>query len=305
MSTLFLDLEVFCEVPIQNGTHAYAEKAEVLLFAYALDNGPVYVWDVASGEKMPDDLHWALIDKNVLLCAHNSHFDRTVLRHAMPGYPLALPRWRDTMVKALAHSLPGSLGDLCDILKVPTDKAKAKDGRQLIMLFCKPRPATSKLRRATRETHSAQWAKFVEYAGLDIAAMRAVDKKLPTWNYRGIELALWHLDQTINDRGVMVDTDLAHAAIRAVEREQKVLAARTSDITQGAVATSPRARCKRPPSATPCYATCSQPMASTCGTCSNRRWSGAWLTPICRSNCANCWVSAFRPAPPVPASTRP
>jgi len=235
MSTLFLDLEVFCEVPIQNGTHAYAEKAEVLLFAYALDNGPVYVWDVASGEKMPDDLHWALIDKNVLLCAHNSHFDRTVLRHAMPGYPLALPRWRDTMVKALAHSLPGSLGDLCDILKVPTDKAKAKDGRQLIMLFCKPRPATSKLRRATRETHSAQWAKFVEYAGLDIAAMRAVDKKLPTWNYRGIELALWHLDQTINDRGVMVDTDLAHAAIRAVEREQKVLAARTSDITQGAV----------------------------------------------------------------------
>ncbi|KDC01369.1 DNA-directed DNA polymerase domain protein [Bordetella bronchiseptica D993] len=222
-------------MPIQNGTHAYAEKAEVLLFAYALDNGPVYVWDAASGEKMPDDLRWALIDENVALCAHNSHFDRTVLRHAMPDYPLALPRWRDTMVKALAHSLPGALGDLCDILKVPTDKAKDKAGKQLIMLFCKPRPATSKLRRATRETHPAEWAKFVEYAGLDIEAMRVIDQKLPAWNYQGTELALWHLDQTINDRGVMVDTDLAHAAIRAVERTQKVLAARTSDITLGAV----------------------------------------------------------------------
>ncbi|KCV27496.1 hypothetical protein L489_5542, partial [Bordetella bronchiseptica 00-P-2730] len=235
MSTLFLDLETYCEVPIQNGTHAYAEKAEVLLFAYALDNGPVYVWDAASGEKMPDDLRWALIDENVALCAHNSHFDRTVLRHAMPDYPLALPRWRDTMVKALAHSLPGALGDLCDILKVPTDKAKDKAGKQLIMLFCKPRPATSKLRRATRETHPAEWAKFVEYAGLDIEAMRVIDQKLPAWNYQGTELALWHLDQTINDRGVMVDTDLAHAAIRAVERTQKMLAARTSDITLGAV----------------------------------------------------------------------
>jgi hypothetical protein len=43
------------------------------------------------------------------------------------GYRLPRERWRDTMVKALAHSLPGSLGDLCDILKIPTDKAKDKD----------------------------------------------------------------------------------------------------------------------------------------------------------------------------------
>ncbi|WP_231643256.1 DNA polymerase [Ralstonia syzygii] len=235
MTTLWLDLETYCEVPIQNGTHVYAEGAEVLLFAYALDDGPVRVWDCTAEPIMHADLDAALRDPSVVLYAHNSHFDRTVLRHAMPGYPLGLPRWRDTMVKALAHSLPGALGDLCSILKVPTDKAKDKAGKQLIMLFCKPRPATSKLRRATRETHPAEWAKFVEYAGLDIEAMRAIDKKLPAWNYQGAELALWHLDQTINDRGVMVDTDLAHAAIRAVERAQKVLAARTSDITLGAV----------------------------------------------------------------------
>jgi DNA polymerase len=233
MTTLFLDLETFSTVPITNGTHAYAEGAEIMLFAYALDDGPVKVWDCTARPLMPDDLADALDDPAVILYAHNSHFDRTVLWHN--GYRLPRERWRDTMVKALAHSLPGSLGDLCDILKIPTDKAKDKAGRQLIQLFCKPRPATSKVRRATRETHPAEWAKFVEYAGLDIEAMRAIDKKLPAWNYQAGELALWHLDQAINDRGVMVDTDLAHAAIRAVERAQKVLAHRTNELTDGAV----------------------------------------------------------------------
>lgn len=233
MTTLWLDLETFSAVPITNGTHAYAEGAEIMLFAYAFDDGPVKVWDCTAKPLMPNDLADALDDPAIVLYAHNSHFDRTVLWHN--GYRLPRERWRDTMVKALAHSLPGDLGDLCDILKVSTDKAKDKAGRQLIQLFCKLRPATSKLRRATRETHPAEWAKFVEYAGLDIEAMREVDKKLPAWNYQAGELALWHLDQTINDRGVMVDTDLAHAAIRAVERAQKVLVARTSDLTLGFV----------------------------------------------------------------------
>lgn len=233
MTTLWLDLETFSAVPITNGTHAYAAGAEIMLFAYALDDGPVKVWDCTAKPLMPDDLADALDDPAAILYAHNSHFDRTVLWHN--GYRLPVERWRDTMVKALAHSLPGSLGDLCDILKVPTDKAKDKAGRQLIQLFCKPRPATNKVRRATRETHPAEWAKFVEYAGLDIEAMREVDKKLPAWNYQGDELALWHLDQAINDRGVLMDVELAHAAIRAVERAQKVLAARTHQLTEGAV----------------------------------------------------------------------
>lgn len=235
MTTLHLDLETFCPVPIKNGTHAYAEEVEIMLFAWAIDDGPVSVWDVTTGTKAPAPLRAALRDPEVLVCAHNSHFDRTVLRHAMPEFCPPIERWRDTMVKALAHSLPGSLGDLCDILKVSTDKAKDKAGRQLIQLFCKPRPATSKVQRATRETHPVEWARFVEYAGLDIEAMREVDKKLPSWNYQAAELALWHLDQTINDRGVLMDVELAHAAIRAVERAQKVLAARTSDLTLGVV----------------------------------------------------------------------
>ncbi|KKF34362.1 DNA polymerase I [Erwinia tracheiphila] len=233
---LWLDLETFSEVPIKNGTHAYAENVEVMLFAWAIDTAPVHVWDVTSGKPMPANLKMALTNPDVLIYAHNSHFDRTVLNHAMPGVAAGgVERWRDTMVRALAHGLPGSLGDLCDILSVSQDKAKDKAGKQLIQLFCKPRPKNSAIRRATAKTHPVEWQRFVEYAGLDIDAMREIDKKLPTWNYSGQELALWHRDQRINDRGVFMDVQLAEAAVTAVEMEQKVLAKRTRELTDNEV----------------------------------------------------------------------
>ena len=65
--------------------------------------------------------------------------------------------------------------------------------------------------------------------------MREIDKKLPAWNYSGQELALWHRDQRINDRGVFMDVQLAEAAVTAVEMEQKVLAKRTRELTDNAV----------------------------------------------------------------------
>jgi DNA polymerase len=232
---LWIDCETYSEVPIQHGAHAYAAGAEVMLFAWGLDDEPAQVWDCTAGGPMPDRLAAALGDATVEAWAHNSHFDRTVLRHALPALCPPLERWRDTLVQALSHGLPGSLGELCDVLRVPTDKAKDRAGRQLIQLFCKPRPATSKLRRATRLTHPAEWARFVEYAALDIDAMREVHKRLPQWNYKGAELALWQLDQRINDRGVAIDTKLVAGAIAAVDAEQCELARRTRELTAGQV----------------------------------------------------------------------
>ncbi|WP_415186351.1 DNA polymerase [Serratia rubidaea] len=161
---------------------------------------------------------------------------RHALQHHLPGVMAGgVERWRDTMVQALAHGLPGALGALCDVLNIPQDKAKDKEGKALIQLFCKPRPKNNKLRRATRKTHPEEWRRFVAYAGNDIEAMREVHKRLPKWNYQGAELALWHRDQQINDRGVCMDVDLAEAAIIAVEQEQKRLAKRTQVMTDGEV----------------------------------------------------------------------
>ncbi|WP_116361547.1 DNA polymerase [Klebsiella aerogenes] len=232
---LWGDLETYCEIPINNGTHAYAEGVEVMLFAWAIGDEPVSVWDLTAGESIPSRLRKAIADPNTILFFHNSHFDRTVLRHAMPELAPPVERWRDTMVQALAHSLPGALGALCEVLGVPQDKAKDKEGKSLIQLFCKPRPKNSKLRRATSKTHPVEWQRFVAYAGLDIEAMREVYKRLPKWNYQGAELALWHRDQRINDRGVCMDVQLAQAAIEAVDLEQKRLAKRTQVMTDGEV----------------------------------------------------------------------
>jgi len=253
MTRLWGDLETYSEVPIAHGTYAYAAAAEVMLFAWAIDDGPVSVWDATVGGPMPPELAAALEDETVEIWFHNSMFDRTVLRRSPKAWAPSLRaarnvhRWRDTMVQALAHSLPGSLGTLCEILQVPQDQAKDKEGRQLVQLFCKPRPKTSKIRRATRETHPAEWARFVEYARLDIEAMRECHRRLPTWNYPGTrlaggagwrELCLWHLDQQINDRGVTIDLELVHAAIAAVDAEQERLADLTSDMTDGQVASA-------------------------------------------------------------------
>ncbi|WP_079917513.1 DNA polymerase [Salmonella enterica] len=235
LSILYADLETFSETPINCGTHRYAEKAEVMLFAYALDDQPVKVWDLTTGQPMPPDLSAALNDPAVMTVWHNGGmFDSVVLRHAL-NIDLPPERIHDTMVQALAHGLPGSLSDLCDILGVASDKAKDKAGRQLIMLFCKPRPKNSKIRRATRSTHPEEWKRFVSYAGSDISAMREIYRKIPRWNFTPEERALWCLDQRINCRGVCIDTGLAQSAIAAVEQEQQRLAERTQAMTDNEV----------------------------------------------------------------------
>jgi len=229
MTTLYLDLETFSDVPITHGTHAYAQNAEVLLATWAWNEDPVQ--DVSYPTY---DFLQSLVDEADFVVIHNSAFDRTILAHNNVFIPLN--RINDTMVRALAHGLPGSLGQLCDILGVPTDKAKDKRGKKLIQLFTKPRPKNMKLRRANEDTHPEEWAEFVEYARLDVEAMREVHKRLPSWNSTLAERNLWALDQRINDRGIAVDLDLARAALRAAAKAGTDLAERAKAATGGAVA---------------------------------------------------------------------
>jgi DNA polymerase len=232
---LYCDFETYSPVPLKDGTHRYAEQAEVMLFTYAFDDGPARCWDLTENPKPPSDLMDALRGPDVLtVWANGGMFDRVVAKHALPWLYDAVPieRWYDTRVQALAHSLPGALDKLCEIFNV-ADEDKKLDGKALIQLFCKPPAKNLKRGRATRHTHPQEWEAFKRYAIQDIPSMRAVHKKMPTWNYQGGEMALWQLDQAINMRGVQMDLDLARAAIRAVDRAQKRLAARTVELTNG------------------------------------------------------------------------
>ena len=232
MSVLYLDLETYCPVNIRHGAYRYAEEAEVMLVAIARDNDPVDVWET---QDMPE---WRKVLREAVEAAdtvviHNSNFDRTVLREQ--GVNIPVEKIVDTMVLALQHSLPGSLGQLCDVLKVPQDKAKDKAGKKLINRFTKPCPKNMKLRRATRETHPDEWTAFIEYARLDVDAMRDVHGRVPHWNDNDYERNLWRTDQRINDRGIAVDLDFARSALRAFDRASRTLASRAAHLTGGSV----------------------------------------------------------------------
>lgn len=226
MTTLLVDVETYNEVPINVGTARYCESVEIMVIAWAVDDGPVIVDDYTPGGKHARFTDaWFAAD---LVVAHNAFFDRSVL--ATKGIERPLSQWHCTQAQALAHSLPGSLDKLSAIYDLG-DAAKSKEGKALIQLFCKPRPKNSALRRATRETHPAEWQKFLDYAGQDIVALRALHKKLPRWNWSEAEREAWMLNQEINDRGFLIDQDLAVAAIATCERAKAALQARTEDIT--------------------------------------------------------------------------
>lgn len=233
MTLVFADLETYSETPIKDGAYVYAENAEILLFAYAFEDGEVQVWDCIQNPEMPEDLHEAINDPSVTFVFHNSMFDRTVLRYN--GTNIPVERIEDTMVQAYAHSLPGSLAALCDIMGVDAEDVKDPRGKTLVRTFCVPNPKNQKIRRYTHETHPEEWEEFKEYAISDIRAMRSIYYKMPRWNYRDGELALWRLDQRINDRGFNVDRILAEKAVEAVAAEKKRLATDVVRATGGAV----------------------------------------------------------------------
>lgn len=254
---LWYDSETFSTVEIKHGTYKYCENCEVMLIPYALNDEDFRVWDRTLDPRMPDDLAYWLLDTEEPVYASNAMFDRNALRLGDMKLEIPIERWRCGMVRCLAHALPGGLDAQCEVLNLPAEMRKKAEGKKHIQLFCKPHktakrygrklvPIGNGLYRATRDTHPEEWAVFVEYAKYDGIAMREVSRRTPTWNYDPYaqpgdthpgaqELQLWHLDQRINDRGFRVDLELAHAAVRAVDRAKERLASRTQDITEGEV----------------------------------------------------------------------
>lgn len=242
---LWLDTETYNEQPITNGVYKYSETVEVMILVYAFGDEDVKVLDITNGDKIPDSLYEAMKSPEFTLFAHNAMFDRIVMANSTllnnrldAKLAISQPeKWFDTMALAYAHSLKGALGDLSEIFKLGNDQAKDKEGKQLIQLFCKPRPKTSKINRATKETHPKEWEMFKQYAKQDIIAMREIVRKMPNWNLQtgSFELDMWRLDQQINDRGVCIDVELAKAAIECIDMEQKRLAKETQAMTSDEV----------------------------------------------------------------------
>jgi DNA polymerase len=260
----FHDLETFSRVNLKTeGSHKYARACEVMIWAFADGDGTIYVWDRVHDELWWEDelsgvwemqpIHWGgdvpgelmdlLQNQEALIWFHNGgQFDYPVIDNQMPYMADLIPpqRRRDTMVLAFAHALPGALEKLGDILGMADDKKKIKDGKALVRLFCIPQNEAFVAKfgtdRATRDTHPAEWMRFIQYAGGDITTMREARRTLPQWNYhtpKQIELCL--IDWRINARGFQVDTELAAAAVAGADKAKAAMAKRTKELTDDAV----------------------------------------------------------------------
>lgn len=240
MYLIYADTETFSPQDLSRvGAARYAEDAQIILWSYAENDAPAKVWDRVSSPQMPADLKrmWERLfaDPDARVVMHNGmNFDRQVF--ASNGFgEIPAEKIIDTMVLAYEHALPGSLGQLCEAFRLDADHAKDKDGKRLIQIFCKPLPVNYKLTRATPQTHPAEWERFKNYARLDIEAMRAIYKKLPKWNATAQERRLQALDAVINSRGMCIDLELAKGAVETAARHRTYLAARTRELTGGAV----------------------------------------------------------------------
>jgi len=102
MHKLNIDLETYSSIPIAKaGAYRYVDSDdfEILLFAYSLDNGPVVVVDLASGDTLPDWLVPALHDPDYIKFAYNAAFEFACLSKVYG--PMKPEQWRDTMLHGL------------------------------------------------------------------------------------------------------------------------------------------------------------------------------------------------------------
>ena len=226
---IYCDLETLSPVPIEYGTHRYAEEAKVLLWGYALEGQPAKVWDLTEGSPRPEEIQIALEDDYTFVWHNGAMFDAIVLQHALDIY-LPLDKIDDTMVKAYSHGLPGSLAALCEIFKLPSDKAKDKDGRRLVRKFCIPNADGTV---CNAKTDPEDWERFKEYCRLDVEALQEVDKRLPNWNWQERDRRFFEIDQTINRRGMLIDRELAQDCVALAADMQKKNELRAQALTGG------------------------------------------------------------------------
>ena len=221
MRELFLDIETYSSVDIKKaGLYPYVESPdfEVLLVAYAWNDGPVRLIDLVSAFDEFDaielrDIIAGLLDPDTLKIAHNNAFERTALGKHI-GHYLPPEEWTDTMVLAAMNGLPMSLDAAGAALQI--EYQKIKEGTTLINYFCKPCKPTIANKGRTRNMawHALdKWERFCQYNIRDVEAMRQIYRRLQAFPVTDFERRVWCLDTRINERGVLVDTELAQAAI--------------------------------------------------------------------------------------------
>ncbi len=229
MTILNVDIETYSDISLTEcGVHKYAESAafKILLFAYAFDQDPVEVVDLANGERLPEKVVFSLADKNIVKTAFNAQFERVCINKY---FSINSVNWDCTQVLAARLGFTGNLASVGIAVGIDQDKQKLFTGKNLIRLFCIDRKVSNdgplfksgKAKKVyTREDKPEEWEQFKLYCAQDVEAERSIRAKLEKFLViPDAEKKLYQLDQKINDTGILIDTDMVHSAI-AIDQEQ-------------------------------------------------------------------------------------
>lgn len=212
---LSIDLETYSDVDLPNcGVYRYVEgDFHILLFAYAFDDEETQCVDMACGEQLPADVMDALQDDSIIKSAWNAQFERTCLSKYL-GTQLSPDAWQCTMVWAASLSLPLKLATAAQALK--TAQQKDAVGERLIRYFslpCKPTKANGGRTRNLPEHAPDDWKLFKSYCIQDVETERDIRRRLEKFPLLPQEWDYYHMDQRINDRGILIDKELVQQAI--------------------------------------------------------------------------------------------
>ena len=211
---LWLDFETrsACDLKVA-GVYNYAQhgSTEVLCMSYAFDDEDVQTW--LPGQPFPDITGHRIM-------AHNAAFERLILWYVLQ-LDIPLESFYCTAAQARANCAPGSLEDVGRF--AGASMKKDHRGAQLIRKMSVP----------PYEESPELTAEMVAYCEQDVRAMRAISKAMrplsPT------ELKDYHVNERINDRGVLVDVPLCHAAVKYASAELAEIQEIVAEVTGGEI----------------------------------------------------------------------
>lgn len=211
MREIGIDIETYSSHDLTKcGVYRYVEAPDfaILLFGYCVDGGPVSCVDLAQGEQIPADVFAALTNPAVVKTAFNAAFERVCIGRYFFGKPLDPAQWKCTMVRAARMGLPLSLEQCGEVLRL--ENGKMKEGKTLIRYFSTP----TKGKRHLPSDAPDRWDVFKQYNIRDVEVEQQILAKVRRLEPAAFDERLYTVDQIINDRGVLLDRQLAENATR-------------------------------------------------------------------------------------------
>ena len=250
INMITIDIETRSDKDISKcGVYAYTDTPyfDILLFAYSIDGQPVRVVDTANGEEIPENVLAALADENVVKRAFNCNFERVCLsKYLRENYPqyfqsysidedtvgdfLNPESWHCSMIHARTLGLPSSLAEVGKVLGI--EQQKMTDGKALVKFFCVPYDTIDGVPQFHSPTdYPDKWEIFKAYNKRDVEAELEIDRKLSRFPVPDFIWQEFYLDQEINDRGILVDMQLADKAINLDAKAKEELTAEVQKLT--------------------------------------------------------------------------